>query len=190
MTPIIHRVNDIKLLKDLPNNYGLEIDVRSNNNNLILSHEPTDQGDFFIDFIEEYNHQLLVVNVKEAGIEKKILDILKNKGIDNFFLLDIEFPFLLQNHSKFGKNLSVRYSKYESIETAKNFVESVSWMWIDTYKDFELNEEAADIVKKFNVCLVSPSRWGQSERLNYFIEKFKNFKIDIDYVMVENGELI
>ena len=61
--------------------------------------------------------------------------------------------------------------------------------WIDTYKDFELNEEA-DIVKKFNVCLVSPSRWGQSERLNYFIEKFKNFKIDIDYVMVENGELI
>ena len=48
---------------------------------------------FFIDFIEEYNHQLLVVNVKEAGIEKNILDILKNKGIDNFFLLDIEFPF-------------------------------------------------------------------------------------------------
>ena len=47
MTPIIHRVNDIKLLKDLPNNYGLEIDVRSNNNNLILSHEPTDQGDLF-----------------------------------------------------------------------------------------------------------------------------------------------
>ena len=58
-------------------------------------------------------------------------------------------------------------------------------MWIDTYKDFELNEEAADIVKKFNVCLFSPSRWGQSKRLNYFIEKFKNFKIDIDYVMVE-----
>ena len=75
MTPIIHRVNDIKLLKDLPNNYGLEIDVRSNNNNLILSHEPTDQGDLFIDFIEEYNHQLLVVNVKEAGIDEVNKDL-------------------------------------------------------------------------------------------------------------------
>ena len=54
-----------------------------------------------IDFIEEYNHQLLVVNVKEAGIEKNVLDMLKYKNIDNFFLLDIEFPFLLQILVKF-----------------------------------------------------------------------------------------
>ena len=190
MTPIIHRVNNIKLLRDLPISYGLEIDVRSNNNNLILSHEPTDKGDLFIDFIDEYNHQLLVVNVKEAGIENDILHILQKNNINNFFLLDIEFPFLLQNHTEFGESLSVRYSKYESIETAKNFAGSVKWLWVDTYKDFELNEYTANFIRKFNVCLVSPSRWGQPERLNYYLEKFRNYKIDLNYVMVEKGELI
>ena len=69
MTPIIHRVNNIKLLRDLPISYGLEIDVRSNNNNLILSHEPADKGDLFIDFIDEYNHQLLNLN---QGLNAKL----------------------------------------------------------------------------------------------------------------------
>ena len=40
MEIIIHRVNKIKFLKSIPKNFGVEIDVRSFNSELILNHEP------------------------------------------------------------------------------------------------------------------------------------------------------
>ncbi len=190
MTPIIHRVNNPAMLKDIPSAMGIEVDVRSKDGKIILSHEINEEEGSFSDFLHGYNHELLVINIKEAGTEKEIINILDKNKIEKYFLLDIEFPFLLQNHVQHGNNLSVRFSKYESIETVNNFSKSVNWLWIDTYEDFEMNDSIARIIKNFNTCLVSPSRWGQPDKLSYFINKFEKFNIHIDYVMIENGESI
>ncbi len=189
MTPIIHRVNSIKGLEKVPSSSGIELDVRSSDAGLILNHEPGISGESFSNFLEVYSHDLLVVNIKEAGIEKDVINSLSNNNIENYFLLDIEFPFLLQNHKQLGQHLSVRFSKYESIETANNFAKTVNWLWIDTYEDFEINSYNAEIIRQFNTCLVSPTRWGMHEKLEYFIQKFKKYKLEIDYVMIENGEI-
>ena len=79
MEIIIHRINKIKELKKIPDKFGLEIDVRSYKNNIILNHEPFKKGDKLLDYIYEYNHKTLIVNIKESGIEDEVIKILKKR---------------------------------------------------------------------------------------------------------------
>ena len=85
MEIISHRVNTISHLKKVDNNFGVEIDIRTYNNNLILQHDPFVDGELFEKWLQFYNHGTLVLNIKEEGIEflvKKLLDKFK---IKNFF---------------------------------------------------------------------------------------------------------
>ena len=189
MIKIIHRVNTIQELSKIDKNFGVEIDLRNYENRIILSHDPGENGEDFIKYVNNFRHKYLIANVKEAGIEKEILYELEKKGINNFFLLDIEFPFLLKNFEEFGQFLSLRFSKFESIETIRYFVGKVGWVWIDTYSDFQLNDEISNILKEFKICMVSPSRWQQSDKLNYYLNKLSEFNLNVEAVMIENDEL-
>ena len=55
MELIIHRVNSINNLKKISNNLGVEIDIRTQSSNLILSHNPYKSGDKLVDFLDEYD---------------------------------------------------------------------------------------------------------------------------------------
>ena len=77
MILIKHRVNNTKNLKKLNRNFGVEIDLRSNNKNIYLHHDPFKQGEKFENWIKKFKHKLIVLNVKEEGLEEKILNILK-----------------------------------------------------------------------------------------------------------------
>jgi len=189
MIKIIHRVNTIEALKGIPIEYGVEIDVRGNEGQLVLGHDFGIYKDKFDEFIKHFQHKLLVVNIKEAGVEQQVLNSLKKKSISNFFLLDIEFPYLLQNHEHFGNYLSLRFSKFESVYNLPSFTDKVKWVWVDTYKDFDLDSESADILRNFQLCLVSPSRWGFENKMNYYIEKFAKYEIVFDAVMVDKSEV-
>ena len=67
---IVHRVNTIKSLKSVDTDLGCEIDIRTDGSQLILNHDPFKKGDNFIDYLDEYKHGTLVLNIKETGIEK------------------------------------------------------------------------------------------------------------------------
>ena len=188
MIEIIHRVNHIDQLKKIPYNYGLEVDIRSENNNLVLAHDLHEPMQDFKDFLKFFKHELLVANIKESGIEEEVINELFNENITNFFLLDVEPPFIIKNFNKYGNNLSLRFSKYEAIDTVQNFIGKVKWVWVDTYGDFDLDIEKAAVLKNFKLCLVSPSRWGYENKINYYLEKFQEFDLLFDAVMVENNE--
>ena len=47
MEIILHRINQIELLKETSQNYGVEIDIRTFGENLIINHEPIQSGDLF-----------------------------------------------------------------------------------------------------------------------------------------------
>ena len=49
-------------------------------------------GDSFIDYLSNYKHGTLIFNIKEAGIEKEVIDIALNNNIKSF-LLDVEHHF-------------------------------------------------------------------------------------------------
>ena len=74
---------------------GCEVDIRTDGSKLVLNHDPLSKGDDFLNFIDQYDHGTLVLNIKESGIEHTVLSELQKRNIKNYFLLDVEFPFLL-----------------------------------------------------------------------------------------------
>ena len=102
---IIHRINKINELKKIPKNYGTEIDIRCKGSKLILNHEPHKNGDRLENYLENYKHKTLVLNVKEAGIENSILKIVKLYSIKSYFLLDVEMPYMYSATKKAKKIL-------------------------------------------------------------------------------------
>tara|TARA_X000000368_G_C22912388_1_gene659224 strand:- start:411 stop:983 length:573 start_codon:yes stop_codon:yes gene_type:complete len=188
MIEIIHRVNQIDQLKRIDKKNGIEIDIRADNEKLVLAHDIYEDKVDFVEYINYYNHELLIANIKESGIEEKVIEQLDKNKILNFFLLDVEFPYILQNYEKYGNNLSLRFSKYEEIDTIKNFIGKVKWVWVDTYDDFNLDSEQANILRNFDLCLVSPSRWGHKNKIEHYINKFKKYDLLFEAIMIEESE--
>ena len=61
---ICHRRNTIKQLLDTPVEYGIEIDVRTFNNKIILNHDPLKKGVILNKWIKKFNHKFLIINIK------------------------------------------------------------------------------------------------------------------------------
>ena len=130
---IIHRVNTIKGLKQIQPQFGTEIDIRAWGSELILNHEPFLSGEKLEDYVDEYQHGTLVLNIKEAGIEDEVLRLVRLRPqIKNYFLLDIEFPYMYRASRQGERSIAIRFSEEESIELAKKYTEKIDWVWIDT----------------------------------------------------------
>ena len=101
MELIIHRVNTINELRDIPREYGTEIDIRACGSNLILNHEAFQTGERFEDYLDEYTHATLILNIKEAGIEDEVLrQVRLHNQIKSYFLLDVNFLICTVLHAK------------------------------------------------------------------------------------------
>ena len=190
---ICHRKNTIKQLIDTPTEYGVEIDVRSYNNKIILNHDPMKSGEFLDNWIRKYNHKFLIINIKEEGLEKYIIKILKNKKIKDFFFLDQSFPFLIKTLNSNETRCAVRFSEYEDIRTINNLKKKINWVWVDHFSKFPLNKSTSDNLKKkkIKICIVSPeivkkTSVNSLKKLKNSIQK-KN--IHIDAVCTKNPEI-
>ena len=78
MELIAHRINNIKELIKLPKKYGAEIDLRSYGSKIILNHDPQKNGDKFENYLSNYNHGTLILNIKDLELKTKCL---KYQGI-------------------------------------------------------------------------------------------------------------
>lgn len=182
MILIKHRVNSSKELKKIDNNYGIEIDLRSNNKTIYLNHDPYRKGEIFSKWIKFYNHKLLVLNVKEEGLENQIMYILKKNKIKNFFFHDQTFSTILKTMNK--TNVSVRFSEYEGLKKMNILFDKIKWLWIDNFTEISLDKKFYNFVKKkkVKICIVSPElvKKKRTKEINKIIKRLKknNFKID------------
>lgn len=189
---IKHRVNTIKELMGTPTRYGVEIDLRAFKDKIILNHEPFESGECFENWIKYFNHSFLVLNVKECGIEHRIMELLKKYDIKNYFFLDLPFPSSY-NLAKFTKNISSRLSFYEDFKSVINTSKFFSWVWVDFYNIFPLNFLLWKklVNNNIKICIVSPELQGQDPIIE--IPKLREFlaaeKIIIDGVCSKNPEL-
>jgi hypothetical protein len=171
MEIVIHRINALYDLKNIPKKYGCEIDIRSQGSKLILNHEPYVSGDYLFDYLDNYNHGLLVLNLKEAGIENDVLKAVREREIISYFLLDVEFPYLY-NASRLGeRSIAVRFSEDEPIEFVKNYSKLIDWVWIDTINKLPLNENNISEIILLKSCLVCPERWGRPQDISTYRHK-------------------
>ena len=177
ITYISHRINTVQELKKIPEEYGIEIDLRDYQENIILQHDPFKSGELFTDFIKEFNHKIIILNIKSEGIEYKILEILKNNNITNYFFLDSSFP-MIYKLLKITDKIAIRFSEFESLESVLTMKNKIQWVWVDCFTKFPLNKEIYDLIKKEQkkICIVSPELQKQPEKI----------KIYRDYIIQNN----
>lgn len=167
----------------MPKDWGVELDIRADGNELILNHDPFKGGERFVDYLAEYQHGLLVLNIKEAGIEEEVLRMVRVRGVREFFLLDVEFPYLYRAARRGERAIAVRYSEDESIETALKYKDKVDWVWIDTISRLPLSPEVVQQLHGFKTCLVCPERWGRPQDIPSYRKQIASLGFKVDAVM-------
>lgn len=179
MIIVSHRVNSIQDLNSVPNYQGVEIDLRRSPKGIYLQHEANGDGELFIEWIKGYAHELLILNVKEDGLESQLLEIVEKKQIRNFFFLDQPFPTLLRS-AALGMPVAYRTSDLEKLPIITN-AES-NWLWIDSFSgDWKHLEGAIHFATDMGLktCLVSPELQGRN---NIFeIQAIKNILANMAY---------
>lgn len=193
MKIIAHRINEKTKLEQLDPVYGVEVDVRSSGEKLIIHHDPFCDGEDFEDWLLAFRHSTLILNVKEEGLESKLIGLMKDRGISDYFFLDQSFPFLIRWAAKGERRCAVRVSEYESIETALTLAGKVEWVWVDCFSRFPLRmlDSQRLIEAGFKLCIVSPELQGRDpeREIPEMIELLTNEKIQIHAVCTKRSDL-
>jgi hypothetical protein len=130
-----HRRNRKEELISTPHQYGVEIDIRTAGNDLILQHDPFSQGILFTDWLNDYSHAGLILNLKEDGLEAQVLTILNEREIDDFFFLDQSYPSMIKClKSNYAGKVAARSSEFESLESLKSLPKSPGYIWCDSFE--------------------------------------------------------
>lgn len=164
MTEIIrHRRNKRDELVATPTHFGVEVDIRSQGDDLIIHHDPFAMGEWFEDWLTAFQHGTLILNVKEEGLEKRCLSLMDKYSIERFFFLDQSFPFLIKTARSGERRCAVRISEYESIETAFAIASMIDWVWVDCFSRLPLTGAEAESLRAagLKLCLVSPELLGR-----------------------------
>ncbi len=165
MIIVSHRRNTIAQLNETPTEFGIELDIRSRGQDLIVHHDAFVEGERFDDWLAHYRHRLLILNVKEEGLEDALLERMARAGISDFFFLDQSFPFLVRTANRGERRCAVRVSEFESIDTALTLAGRIDWVWVDCFTRFPLDTSDAERLRDagFRLCLVSPELQGRSD---------------------------
>lgn len=193
MKLIAHRRNTRRELIATPERYGIEVDVRSTGGRLIIHHDPFAEGESFEEWLSAYRHSTLILNVKEEGLEVRLIALMQARGIDDYFFLDQSFPFLVKWANAGEHRCAVRVSEFESIATALALAGKVDWAWVDCFSRFPLTSEDAQCLKRagFKLCLVSPELQGRDadREITALARLIKEREITADAVCTKRPEL-
>lgn len=186
---IAHRINTIKELKELPTEYGVELDLRDDlNGEIYISHNPFEAGECFEDYLKEYRHGTMILNIKSERIELEILSLLKKYNINKYFFLDCSFPMVKFLSDMNEKNIALRFSEFEGLDTILNMKGKIEWVWVDCFTKFPLDKKTYDILKRngFKLCFVSPELQSQSEKILPYISIIKELDIQFDAICTKS----
>lgn len=188
---IAHRVNTSSELLDIPSEYGVEIDLRDScDGSLYLSHDPFVQGESFEEYLKNYSANnkcskgTMILNVKSERIEHRVAELIKAHGITSYFFLDSTFPMIKLLSDMGEKNIAVRFSEYEGIDTVMAMKGKINWVWVDCFSKFPLDSEIYAKLKEagFKICIVSPELQGQPEKIEEYGEFMRSHGIVPDAV--------
>ena len=182
---IAHRINKLEELEKLSKKYGVEIDLRDNvDGKIYINHDPFILGEDFEEYLKKYNHGTMILNVKSERIELKILELLKKYNIENYFFLDSSFPMIKLLSDRGEKNIALRYSEYEGLDTLEKMQGKVDWIWVDCFTKLPINNKIYRKIKSmgYKLCLVSPELQGQPEKLELYAKQIKDEKIEFDAI--------
>lgn len=182
---IRHRVNTVEELRKTPEEFGVELDLRDNvDGSIYINHDPFVLGEDFESYLKEYHHGTMILNIKSERIEYRVLDLLEKYNIPKYFFLDSSFPMIKVLTDRGEKNVALRYSEYEGMDTILSMKGKAGWVWVDCFENFPLNEEDYLQLKKsgYKLCFVSPELQGQGEKISMYANEIKKRHIQFDAI--------
>lgn len=162
MIHIAHRINTVEQLKNVPAEYGVEIDLRDRGERLILQHDPFKDGEDFEAWLAHYRHRLIILNVKSERIEHRVLELVHKYRVADYFFLDSSFPMIRLLVKQGERKIAVRFSEFEPIESCLALAGQVEWVWVDCFTKMPLDAPAYSRLRAhFKLCAVSPELQGR-----------------------------
>ena len=171
MLYICHRINTSEELMNIPECYGVELDLRDNiDGSIYIEHNPFAAGEDFEQYLRNYKHCLMIMNIKSERIEEKALELISRYNVKEYFFLDSSFPMIYLMSGKGNRNFAVRFSEFEGLDTVRSLSGKVDWVWVDCFTKMPLNKENYSELKElgYKLCIVSPELQGQPERIEEY----------------------
>ncbi|MFG6333942.1 MAG: hypothetical protein K1W20_00450 [Lachnospiraceae bacterium] len=189
MEYIAHRINTIAELKKLPEEYGVELDLRDDlNGRIYISHNPFEAGEDFEAYCKEYRHGTMILNIKSERIEHEVLTLMEKYQIRNYFFLDSSFPMIKLLTDMGVKQVALRFSELEGLDTIRNMAGRAQWVWVDCFTKIPIDRESFKELKAlgYKLCFVSPELEGQEEKLAEYKEYIREQGIVFDAVCTKS----
>lgn len=186
---IAHRINTKTELTKLSREFGVEIDLRDTTNGRVhISHDPFQLGEDFEFYLESYHHGTMILNIKSERIEHKVLKLLSEHPNIKYFFLDSSFPMIKLLSEGGERNMALRFSEFEGMDTLKAMQGKVDWVWIDCFSRLPVDTKIYDTIKGMNykTCLVSPELQGRPEDLVVYKEYLAEQGIIFDAICTKS----
>jgi hypothetical protein len=155
--------------------FGTETDIRDLNGDLVISHDPPSSdcqyltvANFF-DIYKLYSDDLqLALNIKSDGLQKKLMQLISDYNITNYFVFDMSIPDTIG----FLKNNAKIFTRQSEFEINPAFYSQAEGIWLDEFNGHWIDQ---DVIQKHienskKVCIVSPElhqRDFKTEWANY-----------------------
>lgn len=186
---IAHRINTLKELKELDTSYGVELDLRDDlNGRVYISHNPFEPGEDFEEYLKHYHHGTMILNVKSERIEHKILELLKQYDIQNYFFLDSSFPMIKLLSDLGEHNIALRFSELEGLDTIRNMAGKAKWVWVDCFSRLPIDKQSYQELKNmgYQLCMVfirlSYHKMIVSRRREWFLGTNSQFSFPLQQI--------
>lgn len=189
---VAHRINTVEELKKIPQHFGVEIDLRDKNERIILQHDPFKDGEDFEMYLKNYDHALLILNIKSERIEFKVLELLQKYNIKNYFFLDSSFPMIYTLSQLGEKNIAVRFSEFEGLDTILKVKDRVRWVWIDCFSRLPIDRLSFSKLKLagLKICLVSPELQGRDSDIEIYASGLKKEGFVFDAICTKQYNIL
>jgi hypothetical protein len=180
MLLIAHRVNTVAQLAAVPTHYGVELDLRDRGDRLILQHDPFQDGKDFEEYLSHWRHRLMILNVKSERIEPRVLELVKQHNVRDYFFLDCSFPMIRQLVKLGERRVAVRFSEFEPVEAALSLAGQIDWVWVDCFTRMPLDGRTYGLLRRhFKLCGVSPELQGRPvESIADYARQLASFPLD------------
>ncbi|EFN2965048.1 hypothetical protein PQ420_001032 [Campylobacter coli] len=164
----LHRQNNLEFPIE---NYGIEIDLRYKER-LVLNHDILEQDllyPFFEEKIQFMKNIPIICNIKESGLEERVIELLGNKF--EYYFLDSQIPDILRlSKNGYQGKFIIRISDVESYNERLMGVAKPKYVWVDysQFSNFDIQnyqEFIYDIKPKLEQVesiLVSPELYDLS----------------------------
>ena len=183
---VAHRQNNMKTLNRLNsiNVNSIEIDLRSDSKEIIISHDPFNKGLILKKNLDKLKKFLLIVDIKGTGFSEKVYKMLKKNKIKFIFLNLIASEFDYMISKSYSNNLFLRFSSFEKPNLTNKIFKNVEWVWLDYFQKELISIKEYKYLKiQKKICLTSPDLIYKdiNETIKY-IEHLNKNNIQLDMV--------